>query len=304
VTWIKPSVGFSACQRDLKQLAKAMSYDGDEVPIRVPRRVQTLPVRFATGTDPFPTGGQVMEEYVRYPFASTREPYSPRAIDPEIRNRHSQPRHARETDWAIPRTDSQARFTPPVERYRNNAYHREGRYQKSKLDSDNDSDEVVVIEGHSPERRSRPTIITGKSRNHGLEHFDAELKERSLEERLRRVRNRSGKLYQGDYGSSDSETDPFDHYTAYAFSLSRHSRSPLSDDGTVTSVSEPSEKDPKIPEAQSFDNGSLTGKVYGVLRSRYTGDGVIGGLQTAKLTFAHDVTLGIRKGPSPIFRWV
>jgi hypothetical protein len=281
-----------------------MSYDGEELPIRRPRRAQTLPVRFATDVNPYPPSGQVAEDYIRNPFTSRREPYSPRIIDPEINIRRLQPRHSRESDWAIPRTYSQTRFAPPVERHRNHAINREYRYQKSSFDSDNDSDVVIAIEEHSPERISRPTVTTERSRNRGIEHFGADLKERAVKERLRRVRNRSGNPYQGDFSSSDSETDSFDYCAGYSFSLSRHTRSPLSEDGTVTSVSELSGKDPKTTEPQSFENGAPAGKVYGVLQSRYTGDGVIGGLQTAKLTFTHDAAPGIRKGSSPVFRWV
>lgn len=268
-------------------------YDGEELPIRRPRRAQTLPVRFATDIDPYPPSGQVAEGYIRNPFISRREPYSARIIDPEIHIRRLQPRHSRESDWAIPRTDSEPRFAPPVERHRNHAINREYRYQKSSFDSDNDSDVVIATEEHSPER----------SRNRGLEHFDADLKERAVKERLRRVRNRSGNPYQGDFSSSDSETDSLDYFAGYSFSLSRHTRSPLSEDGTVTSASELPGKDPKTTERQSFENGAQAGKVYGILQSRYTGDGVIGGLQTAKLTFTHDAAPGIRKGPSPVFRW-
>jgi hypothetical protein len=103
--------------------------------------------------------------------------------------------------------------------------------------------------------------------------------------------------------SSDSETGPFDQYEAFSFSISRHTRSPLSEDGTLASISEPSERDPKVPDCQGFDSNAPAGKVYSVLRSRYAGDGIIGGLQIAKLTFTHDATRGIRKGPTPIFRW-
>jgi hypothetical protein len=127
---------------------------------------------------------------------------------------------------------------------------------------------------------------------------------RAVKERRRRVRNRLGNLYEGDYSSTDSEGDSADHYSAYSFSLSRHNRSPLSEDGTLGSVPEPSEKDPTITEPQSLESGALAGKVYGVLQFRYTGDGVIGGLQTAKLTFLRDATPGIRKGPPQVFRWL
>lgn len=279
-----------------------MSYDGDEVPIRPPRRAQTLPVRFAADTGPYPPSVHVTEDYIRSPFISRREPYSPRIIDTEFRPRHSQPRHARETDWATPPTDSQARFAPPAERYRNHTYHRRDSYQKSRLGSDNDSDEASVIGERSPERLYRPTIITERSRDY--ERDDSVLTELVTKERLRRIRNRSVNPYQGDYSPTDSESEQADHYTGYSFSLSRHTRSPLSEDETLGSVSEPSEKDPKTPEPQSFEKVAPAGKVYGVLRSRYTGDGIIGGLQTAKLTFIRDATSGIRKGPSPIFRWV
>jgi hypothetical protein len=83
----------------------------------------------------------------------------------------------------------------------------------------------VVIEEHSPERVSMPTVITERSRNYRLEQFGAELKEQVVKERLRRVPNRAGSPYQGDYSSGGSEIGPFGHYAGYFFSLSRYTRS-------------------------------------------------------------------------------
>jgi hypothetical protein len=131
-------------------------------------------------------------------------------------------------------------------------------------------------------------------------HFDAELRERVVKDQFRRVRNRYGKLYQADYSSSDNETGPFDQYEAFSFSLSRYAQSPLSEDGTLASISEASERDLEVPDPQGFDSDAPAGKAYSVLRSRYTRDGIIGGFQTTKLTFTHDATTGIQKGPTLI----
>jgi hypothetical protein len=159
-----------------------MSYDGDEPPIRPPRRAQTLPVRFATETGPYPPSVNATEDYIRNPFPARREPYFPTGNDPEI---YLQARHSREPDWAFASPESQARFPPPVDRYRDHISHRTVRRYRSRVDSDNDSDEVVVIEEDSPERRSRPIIINNRSQDRsrerpqgrGNDHFDAELRE-------------------------------------------------------------------------------------------------------------------------------
>lgn len=105
----------------------------------------------------------------------------------------------------------------------------------------------------------------------------------------------------GGYG--DSGTDSDENHVAYDFNLTRRTRSPLVGDSTVGSATG-SERAFMISESQVPSSGSGMAKVVHVLRSRYTGDGSIGGLQAAELTVIQDVNQNLRKDQLPVFRWM
>jgi hypothetical protein len=248
-----------------------MSHYDDEISFRPPRRAQTLPARFA--------------------------PERERVVVQEEVLRRSQPQiPLRKREWMRPENVLRARFGPSTEGPKQHKFRSRARYQKARRYSDSGDDEIVVIEDHSPPpERERPLF------SEYLEHETEVERERRIRRRIRRVRNRSGNTYEGYDSSADSEAESIIH-EAYSFSLSRHTGSQLSQDVTLASASEPSEKDSSALESPILESGSLSGKVHCILGSRYTGDGIIGGLQSAKLTLIPAMTPGVRKGPSPIFR--
>lgn len=275
-----------------------MSYYGDGLPIRPPRRSQTLPVRFATETDPYPPNWNGAESYAHNQFPARREPYSPRTYDAEAYVRYPNGRHSREADWAFGEHAYWRRVVPSVDRHRDPISPSNLRRHRRRIDlSDDDSDEVVINNRSGSRARHGSLIYEG-------DHFDIDLEERAVKDRLRRVRNRSKTLYPADYSSSESETDPLDQHETFSFSLSRHTRSLLNEDGIFSSISELSEKEPKALDPLGFDTFAQACKAYRIFRSQYTGDGIIGGLQTAELKFVHEIAPGTKKGPSPIFQWV
>jgi hypothetical protein len=85
---------------------------------------------------------------------------------------------------------------------------------------------------------------------------------------------------------------------AYSFTLSRHTKSLPSRDSTVGSLSDISEKD-SVPPSDAHAKPSQPGKVLHVLKSHYTGDGSIGGFQSAEVKYGEG---GSRKGSS-VFKW-
>lgn len=90
---------------------------------------------------------------------------------------------------------------------------------------------------------------------------------------------------------------------AYDFSLSRHIKSGSSDSSTLWSVSEQLQK-----ESTSLEHKPSTGlkssNVYRAIRSQYTGEGTVGGLQAAQVTAPKDTINGHQKSLTGLFRWV
>jgi hypothetical protein len=138
---------------------------------------------------------------------------------------------------------------------------------------------------------------------------------RRISRREREERTSRSRYYDRDrYTSSteysettDSEDD--ENRDAYSFSLSRHTRSLFSRDSTLGgSVSDISEKDSITAAVQAEVSApgpkSKPGKIQNVICSQYTGEGSIGGFQTAQLTVIQDVGQASKKGPVPVFRWV
>jgi hypothetical protein len=103
----------------------------------------------------------------------------------------------------------------------------------------------------------------------------------------------------GYNSETESEEEPDVNRDAYAFSLPRYSRIPLSQDNTLVG-SDPSLKTEANSEFQVAVNGSKRGAPHCVYRSQYTGEGSVGGIHSAQLTIVHDP----RKGRSSLFRWM
>ena len=108
-----------------------------------------------------------------------------------------------------------------------------------------------------------------------------------------------------NYGVPVIVTESDEEYDVYNdFILTTDKKSPLVPDSTLESAVEHSEKGSIFSESQTPGNGSNTGKVLHIIRSQYTGDGSIGGLQAAQLTAIHDVNKNSRSSCSPVFRWM
>jgi len=90
---------------------------------------------------------------------------------------------------------------------------------------------------------------------------------------------------------------------AYSFAFSRHRKNLPSRDSTLVSIPEAAERSSAPPSPPSR-TASQAGKVLLISGSRYTGDGSIGGSQSADVTFVEDATQPSRKGSQPVFRWV
>lgn len=137
--------------------------------------------------------------------------------------------------------------------------------------------------------------------------------ERERERRRRRLRQlRADRELDHDDDYSPRHTymsrnrnfmnDAYMERDAYSFLLSRHIKSSWSRDSTLGPISDTSEPD-STPAPQATTNPQL-GKVLCVSESQYTGDGSIGGLQSAVLKVIGDETEGFRKGSQPVFRWM
>jgi hypothetical protein len=101
----------------------------------------------------------------------------------------------------------------------------------------------------------------------------------------------------------DYEEDLDTGQGSYSFRLSRHTKSLFSRDSTVGSLSDISEKE-VIPAHQALGNIPHVGKQLHVLHSKYTGEGSIGGSQSAALQVTEDANKGMVKGSQSLFKWV
>jgi hypothetical protein len=97
----------------------------------------------------------------------------------------------------------------------------------------------------------------------------------------------------------DSEEESDVNRDAYAFSLPRRSRSPLNQVGTSVR-SEPSNKTEAGVESRLAASSARLGTTLHVYRSRYTGDGSIGDVQSAQLNVVQNPS----EGRPPLFRWM
>ncbi len=90
---------------------------------------------------------------------------------------------------------------------------------------------------------------------------------------------------------------------AYSFRLSRHTKSLLSRESTQSSISDASEDTESSPPDETRLKSPQPGTTLLVSQSKYTGDGSVGGVQSAEISLMSDVNLSSRKGAQPIFKW-
>ena len=93
---------------------------------------------------------------------------------------------------------------------------------------------------------------------------------------------------------------------AYAFSLSRHSKSMRGTESIMSStsdMSDVSEKSEQTKEPQPKVK-SESGRTYEIIRSQYIGDGVIGGSHAVQIALMPDPVPASSKGVAAVFRWV
>lgn len=135
--------------------------------------------------------------------------------------------------------------------------------------------------------------------------------ERSYRSRKKRIRrlgssfHRYPSRYRGyNWRDSDSNSESDWSDDAYDFQLSSHSKGPVSDDSEPGSATALSEKGSNLSDSQLQVRSCQIAKSLSVLRSQYTGDRSVGGLQTAQLTTIHDLNHASRKSLPPIFRWM
>ena len=133
-----------------------------------------------------------------------------------------------------------------------------------------------------------------RSRSRSRSPVHESLYEETYSRRDRRSSHRSPRFYEDDL---DPERE------AYTFRLSRHTKRLLSRDSTAGSLSDISEKDSVSP-SQAPAVSPPVGKVLHVSQSHYTGDGAIGGYQSAELKAIEDSGQGSRKGPQSVFKWM
>ncbi|KAG9229285.1 hypothetical protein BJ875DRAFT_202844 [Amylocarpus encephaloides] len=88
----------------------------------------------------------------------------------------------------------------------------------------------------------------------------------------------------------------------FSFKLSRYKKGLLNRDSTVASTAGISEKDFAVSPTPST-NVPRVGKLLHVVESHYTGDGALGGDQSAVLKVAEDTNAEARQTPS-IFKWL
>lgn len=101
-----------------------------------------------------------------------------------------------------------------------------------------------------------------------------------------------------DYDSEDESESDVGH-DAYDFSLPRYSKAFLNQESTLAG-SEPSLKTETESESQFTITNSKVGTTEYIYRSRYVGEGSIGGIHNAQLYAVHDT----KKTRAPLFRWV
>lgn len=261
----------------------------DITPQRRPRRASTFPARFTQPGQPEVRVEQIGPRYEIWPAAGDA---SRRGLVSEYED---------PPDWDYPRryrSSSRERIVPVIEvdsestrpksvRHNSRFTSREGRRRRKHTRSIS----PPRVMGISPPRdRSKSSSEDGSS-NPSYSSVPYEDYRRSSRRHRSRVR----------YDSSDESEGEWDvNQRAYTFSLPRRSRSPNSQDSVLKRPTEPSIKTESNSELQVGIDGPKLGTTLRVFSSKYTGEGSVGGSQSAQMKVIHDQ----KKGQSPLFRWM
>lgn len=256
-----------------------MDWVEDDVPRRRPRRASTFPARFTEPGQPEPRVEQIGPSYERWPSVNDASRRGLAISDDDDRSECDYPRRYRSSSRGrrVPIVgDGWESARPKIVRINSGIKYREGRHIPSPpfrsgsfAEDENSKSSVVYDDDHRP-----PRVYLRSSRLHRL---------------------------RGRYDSYDESEDEWDvNQEAYTFSLPRRSRSPFRQDSTLAGSAEPSIQTETNSELHVSVDGPKLGTELHVYRSKYTGEGSVGGLQSAQLNVIHDQ----KKGPSPLFRWV
>lgn len=230
---------------------------------RGPRRAHSMPVRFATDT------------------ASQLKAVSEAFSQPTRRSsRYDSP-------------------SSPLEAFQNDSRpHRSDMGERDR----NPRGSVTQEEGSRGARRGRLDVFNTRYVKLEQPRFGSDDDESERRHRYDRQPSSGNRYNDDESSSSDDDSDRESSTDAYEFALSHHSNSQNGQDAASLSVSELSEKD-TVENSPTPAKSPTPGKIYRVLRSKYTGERYYGGLHSAKLTVINDVCHGPEKGRPSLFRW-
>ncbi|KFY33794.1 hypothetical protein V494_07340 [Pseudogymnoascus sp. VKM F-4513 (FW-928)] len=123
--------------------------------------------------------------------------------------------------------------------------------------------------------------------------------------RLNRSLGQRRESLESSVASSASDSDISDD--AYSFTLTRHKRTPSGIEIISDATSEASEGDIGGLEPEKIATQSLLApKTQNVYHSRYTGEGSVGGVQSARITVlpTPPQSHGAKKNRPPLFKWI
>lgn len=179
--------------------------------------------------------------------------------------------------------DSNGLLIPVAANDRNQPFHRFGGYSRRRRHRRHSDDSQSGIS----------VVLPRRPRSHSRSHS-----------RPRQHSPRPHDRYNYSNESRGSKADSDDDYShVYSFSLTHHARKPLSQDGTLSSLSEKQEGGPMPAAPQNLINSIKPEGIHHILRSVYVGEGLIGGLHAAKLSIVKSENNDVHKCAA-LFRWV
>ena len=256
----------------------AMDWPGEDIaPPRRPRRVSTFPARFTGPGQPEVIVERIVPAYERRPSKDDAPRRGPMSTEEDI----TDPTYLRRRDSSF-----REPTIPIIETTRSKSIPHSGR---------DESLERRRRRRHRRSRSPRRYESEDSSQSRSNERSSDRSASYEYDRFLRRHRPR------GRYDSSDESEGEWDvNREAYAFSLSRHGRDSVGQDSTLMGSSEPSLKTETNSESQVGVDGPKLGTTLHVYRSKYTGEGSVGGSQTAQLNIFHDQ----KKAQPALFRWM